>query len=39
MSGFVITFAVSLAAGWMIGRAERRARRADPIETLWGTIK
>jgi hypothetical protein len=38
MSGFIITFGIGLASGWWVGRAERKARQADPIETLWGRV-
>ena len=38
MSGFVIAFGIGLVGGWWIGRAEKKAKQADPIETLWGRV-
>ena len=39
MSGLTIAMAIiSLIAGYRLGRAEKKARQADPIETLWGRV-
>ena len=39
MSSILITFLVAMAAGVYVGRLERRVKKAEPIETLWGKVE
>jgi hypothetical protein len=39
MSGLIVTFCVALAAGIYVGRLERKVKKNEPIQTLWGPME